>query len=101
MSKVYFILNETPPLQKMVNPLPDVYCPMGGYQDKNLNQHFDSKGQKARFLRTHKMREAEPFNPNKSLGGTNGNVRKQSGSRGNVRAIPTPSWVTRERGQHV
>ena len=93
MSKVFIFMNETPPLQKMVNPLPDVYCPVGGYLDKNMNRRFESKGEKARFLRSKGMREAEPFNPNKSLGGTNGRMQKQTGTRGNLRAIPTPAWV--------
>lgn len=95
MSKHFFFLNDTPALdQKTI--LPDVYCPPGGYEDKNLGKTFTSKGEKFRYLRAHGMREAERANPGKSLGGTEGSMRKRRGSPGNFRATSMPSWMNAE-----
>ena len=99
MSKVYFILNDTPPPQKMVNPLPDVYCPTGGYEDKGLNKTFTSKGEKFRYLRQHGMREAKPAHPEKDLGGTGGSVWKRRGTPGNFKTSPMPAWMKAELGR--
>ena len=101
MSKVYFFLKDidTSTLGKTI--LPDVYCPVGGYEDKSMARRFDSKGEKFRYLRSHGMREAEPFNPNCSLGGTEGGNIKQRGSRGNFRSRPLPTWMKQELAHHV
>ena len=101
MGKVYFFMKDidTSHLGKTI--LPDVYCPVGGYQDKNLNKSFSSKGEKFRYLRANGMREAEIFNPNKSLGGTEGCSVKRRGNRGNFRARPMPAWMKQELAHHV
>ena len=101
MSKSYFFMDTTPAAVRTTPVLPDVYCPVGGYQDKNLDKTFSSKGEKFRYLRAHKMREAEVFNPEKALGGTNGANIKQRGSRGNFRAKPMPAWMKKELERHV
>lgn len=92
MSKAYFFMNATPAPRSGAR-LPDVYCPTGGYFDKNLGQHFSSRGAKFRYLRSHGMREAEVFNPEKSLGGTNGCSYQRRGSRGNFQSRPTPAGI--------
>lgn len=99
MSKSYFFIRDidTSHLGKTI--MPDVYCPAGGYTDKNLNREFSSRGEKFRYLRAHGMREAEIAIPNKSLGGTNGNVNKRRGPIGNFRAAPMPSWMKAELGK--
>lgn len=101
MSKAYFFLKDidTSSLGKTI--LPDVYCPTGGYYDKNMDKQFDSKGAKFRYLRSKGMREAEVFNPNKSIGGTEGCSIKRRGSPGNFRARPLPSWMKQELARHV
>ena len=103
MVKSYFFLKaiDTSSLGKTI--LPDVYCPVGGYRDKNLDKAFTSKGEKFRYLRAHGMREAEQANPKKTLGGTEGCVRKRRGSPGNFRSAPLPSWMKAhlERAAHV
>ena len=91
----------TPKHQATPTVLPDVYCPVGGYTDKNLGKHFDSKGEKARYLKSKGMREAEVFNPNKPLGGSQGANLKQRGSRGNFRTAPMPPWMRKELERHV
>lgn len=101
MSKVYFFMNtDIKPLdQKKI--LPDVYCPVGGYFDKSMNKYYGSKGEKDRDLKSHKMREAELVNPNKSIGGTEGCSLKQRGNRGNFKARPMPSWMTQELSKQL
>lgn len=100
MSKFYFFFNDIKPLdQKTI--LPDVYCPTGGYADKGLNKSFTSKGEKVRYLRAHGMREAEPVNPNKMLGGTEGCSIKRRGRKGNFQARPTPAWIQQEVDRDV
>ena len=100
MSKSYFFMDTTP-APKSTTLLPDVYCPVGGYHDKNLSKTFVSKGEKFRYLRSHGMREAEVFNPDKSIGGTEGRSTKQRGSRGNFRARPMPTWMKQELSTHL
>lgn len=102
MSKVFFFMRDIKPLETKTF-LPDVYCPVGGYDDKNLGRRFDSKGDKVRFLRAHKMREAELYNPEKSLGGTEGCSVKRRGPRGNFRSHSMPTWMRQqlERTAHV
>ena len=103
MAKSYFFLRDidTSHLGKTI--LPDVYCPSGGYVDKSLDKTFGTKGEKFRYLRSKGMREAEVFNPDKSLGGTDGCVRKRRGSPGNFKVTPLPSWMKAhlERAAHV
>ena len=94
-------MNTTPTSRSTPTILPDVYCPVGGYHDKNLDKTFASRGEKFRYLRSHGMREAEVFNPEKALGGTNGANIKQRGSRGNFRAKPMPAWMKKELERHV
>ena len=101
MSKVYFFMDSTPAARGTPTMLPDVYCPVGGYHDKNLNKTFTSRGEKFRYLRSHGMREAEIFNPEKSLGGTNGNNVKQHKPRGNFRTRPMPTWMRSELANHA
>ena len=93
MAKSYFFMRDVDTSHLGKTILPDVYCPVGGYQDKNLDKMFTSKGEKFRYLRTHGMREAEQANPAKTLGGTEGRVRKRQGSPGNFRSAPLPSWM--------
>ena len=101
MSKAYFFLSTTPAAPSTTPMLPDVYCPTGGYHDKNLAKTFSSRGEKFRYLRSKGMREAEVFNPNKSLGGTEGCSIKQRGNRGNFRTKPMLGWMTQELSRHV
>ena len=96
MSKLYFFMNTDPAPTGTPTILPDVYCPTGGYHDKNLNKTFTSRGEKFRYLRSKGMREAEIFNPDKSLGGTNGANTKQRGDKGNFRTRPMPTWMRQE-----
>ena len=86
MGKIFVFMKDidTSHLGKTI--LPDVYCPTGGYYDKNMDKQFASKGDKFRYLRAHGMREAEVVNPGKSIGGTEGRAIKQRGMRGNFRA---------------
>ena len=95
MSKTFFFLSDRPAL-KDTTILPDVFCPVGGYYDKNLDKPFTSRGEKFKYLRAHQMREAEIFNPDKSLGGTNGCSIKQRGSKGNFRTRPMPKLMHAE-----
>ena len=101
MSKAYFFMKDidTSHLGKTI--LPDVYCPPGGYDDKNMNRRFDSKGEKFRYLRAHGMREAEIINPDRGIGGTEGNSIKRRGSRGNFKTSPMPAWMKQELSHHV
>ena len=101
MSKVYVFMKDidTSHLGKTI--LPDVYCPPGGYEDKNMNRRFDSKGEKFRYLRSHGMREAEQINPDKSIGGTEGCSVKKRGSRGNFQAKPLPTWMRQELARQL
>ena len=101
MSKAFFFLRDidTSHLGKTV--LPDVYCPTGGYEDKNLGRRFNSKGEKFRYLRAHGMREAELVNPDKSIGGTEGCNIKRRGSRGTFASRPVPEWMRKELAQHA
>ena len=101
MSKLYFFMNSDPAPEPTKRILPDVYCPVGGYHDKSLDQTFSSKGDKARFLRSKGMKEAEPFNPNKMIGGTEGRATKQRGPRGNFRTSAMPGWMKKELAKHV
>ena len=78
MSKVFFFLKDIDTSQLPKTILPDVYCPTGGYNDKNLNRRFESKGEKFRYLRTHGLREAEPYHPDKPIGGTGGRTTKMT-----------------------
>ena len=100
MSKVYVFLNDTP-AARSTTVLPDVYCPVGGYDDQGMGRRFTSKGEKFRYLRSHGMREAELINPEHSLGGTEGCAIKRRGSRGNFHARPMPGWMRKELAQHV
>ena len=80
----------------------EAYCPTGGYYDKNLRRHFESKRQKRRFLARHGMRECgELFNPEKSIGGTEGCSIKRRGSCGNFQPRPMPAWMKQEMAQHA
>jgi len=101
MSKSYFFMKEfgTSHLGKTI--LPDVYCPIGGYDDPNMGRRFDSKGEKFRYLRSHGMREAEVSNPDKQLGGTEGGNIKHRGTRGNFQSRPLPAWMRTELARHV
>ena len=101
MSKAFFFMKDidTSHLGKTI--LPDVYCPTGGYTDKNLDKTFTSRGEKFRYLRSHGMREAEMFNPDTSIGGTEGCSIKQRGSRGNFQATSMPAWMRKELRAHV
>ena len=101
MSKAYFFMKDidTSHLGKTI--LPDVYCPTGGYDDKNMGRRFDSKGEKFRYLRSHGMREAEIVNPDKGIGGTEGSSIKRRGPRGNFKASPMPQWMKQEMQRHV
>ena len=81
MSTTYFFLSDTPAAKSTTPVLPDVYCPVGGYHDKNLNKSFSSRGEKYRYLRAHGMREAHVFKPGQSIGGTEGNSNKQRKGR--------------------
>ena len=101
MSKVYVFMKDVDTSHLGKTILPDVYCPMGGYQDKNLDQRFDSKGEKVRYLRAHKMREAEPYRPDRGIGGTEGANVKQRGPRGNFKTSPLPGWMRKELERHV
>ena len=94
-------MSDTPAAKSTTPILPDVYCPTGGYIDKNLAKTFTSRGEKFRYLRAHGMREAEVVNPKKSLGGTEGCSIKQRGSRGNFRSKPMPGWMRQEMERHV
>ena len=94
-------MNEVKASKSTTPILPDVYCPTGGYHDKNLDKSFSSRGEKYRYLKQHGLKEAEIFNPDKSLGGSEGRMVKQRGSRGNFRAAPMPSWMTQELTRHV
>ena len=101
MSKAFFFMKDidTSHLGKTI--LPDVYCPPGGYEDKNMGRRFDSKGEKFRYLRSHGMREAEVVNPDKGIGGTEGASMKKHGPRGNFRASKMPAWMKQEMARHV
>ena len=101
MSTSYFFMKDidTSHLGKTI--LPDVYCPVGGYEDKNMGRRFDSKGEKFRYIRAHGMREAELVNPDKGIGGREGASIKKHGPRGNFRARPMPSWMKQEMARHV
>ena len=101
MSKAFFFLKDIDTSHLKDPVLPDVYCPTGGYHDKNLDKSFTSRGEKFRYLRSKGMREAEVFNPEKSIGGTNGCAVKRRGSRGNFRSAPMPAWMRKELAQHV
>lgn len=96
MSKSYFFMKDVDTAHLGKTILPDVYCPVGGYDDKNMNRRFDSKGEKFRYLRAHGMREAELVNPDKGIGGTEGASIKKRGPRGNFRARPMPGWMQQE-----
>ena len=101
MSKVYFFMQEIAAAKSTTPVLPDVYCPTGGYHDKNLAKTFASRGQKYRYLRQHGLKEAEIFNPEKSLGGTDGCSVKSRGTRGNFKVSQMPSWMKQELTRHV
>lgn len=101
MSKLYFFMNSDPAPQPTKTILPDVYCPVGGYLDKNLGVPFESKGHKARWMKARKLKEAELYNPNKMIGGTEGANIKQRGQRGNFRTRPMPAWMKQELSRHV
>lgn len=101
MSKSFFFLKDIETSQLPKTICPDVYCPPGGYQDKNLNKMFASKGEKFRYLRAHGMREAEVFNPDRSIGGTEGCAVKRRGSRGTFAARPMPEDIRKELERHV
>ena len=101
MSKAFFFLKDIDTSQVPKTILPDVYCPSGGYHDANMNRTFTSKGEKFRYLRAHGMREAEVFNPGKSIGGTEGCSVKRRGSRGNFASRPMPEHIRRELAHHV
>ncbi len=98
MSKCYVFFNDIPPL-KSRTVLPDVYCPTGGYHDKNLAKTFSSKGEKFRYLRSHGMREAELTNPDKGIGGTDGSNINRRGPNGNFAARPMATWMKQELGR--
>ena len=93
MSKSYFFMDSHPAANSTPTFLPDVFCPVGGYVDKNLQKTFTSKGEKFKYLRAHGMREAEVFHPDKSIGGTEGRSIKRRGSPGNFQARSLPTWM--------
>ena len=101
MGKVYFFMKDIDTSHLYKTILPDVYCPTGGYEDKNMGRRFDSKGEKFRYLRAHGMREAELVNLDKGIGGTEGASVKKHGPRGNFRARTMPSWMKQEMAHHV
>ena len=101
MSKAYFFMNEVEAARPTTPVLPDVYCPTGGYHDKNLDKDFASRGEKYRYLKQHGLKEAEIFNPDKSIGGTEGRMVKKRENKGNFRASPMPSWMKKELAQRV
>ena len=96
MSTTYFFMKDVDTSHLGKTILPDVYCPTGGYDDKNMGRRFDSKGEKFRYLRAHGMREAEVVNPEKGIGGTEGASIKKRGPRGNFRARQMPGWMRKE-----
>ena len=91
MGKSYFFFKSID-TSAMASNRQEVYCPTGGYYDKNLRCWFDSKRQKRAFLASQdngRWREAGVlYNPDKSIGGTEGCARKRRGSRGNFAARP-------------
>ena len=100
MSKVFFFMKDIDTSHLKDPMLPDVYCPKGGYFDANMDRRYESKGEKFRHLRSKGMREAEVFNPGKSLGGTEGCARKTQGRRGNFASRPMPDQIRRALALH-
>ena len=80
MSKAYFFLKDIDTSQIAGENRREAWMPKdGGYFDKSAREYFETKRQKRAWLATNGMREAELYNPNKGIGGTEGCVVKKGG----------------------
>lgn len=80
MRKYYFFLNETPVDPTLATNKREAWMPKNGegYFDHSARRYFNTKLEKRAWLSRHGMREAgELYNPSKSIGGTEGNVRRR------------------------